>query len=280
MSDGGSATRLTRILVTLHASPSSLDWLEGAAAFAQRMNAELLGLFVEDVGLLRLAGLPFAREVGTLTSRSEPLSLGEMEQRLRAQASRAREALSQVTARHRLHSTFRVARGQVIGELLAAMEGVDAAALGGWGLETAHETQLGGSAQTLIDRASRPVLMVPPSGQVAPPIGVLYDGSPRAAKALEWAEELARRLGDLVVLLPARSAAAHQAVAREVSAAGAGAQGAHRFQALPDAEMTTVLKAASALRLGTIVIPADGPTQELNALRLLLRNGIAVLLAR
>ena len=54
---------IRRILVALDASRHSLAALEAAAELAARLKAELVGLFVEDIDLLRLAGLPFAREI-------------------------------------------------------------------------------------------------------------------------------------------------------------------------------------------------------------------------
>ena len=55
---------LRRIVVGLDAGPRDRAALEAAAQLAARMQAELVGLFVEDIDLLHLAGLPFAREVG------------------------------------------------------------------------------------------------------------------------------------------------------------------------------------------------------------------------
>ena len=51
---------LARILVALDASASGRAALAGAAALAAELQAELLGLFVEDANLLRLASLPFS----------------------------------------------------------------------------------------------------------------------------------------------------------------------------------------------------------------------------
>ncbi|MBK7177644.1 MAG: universal stress protein [Chloroflexi bacterium] len=55
--------KIQRILVALDASPHSLAALEAAIDLAERLDAELQGLFVEDINLLRLAQLPFAREL-------------------------------------------------------------------------------------------------------------------------------------------------------------------------------------------------------------------------
>ena len=48
-----------RILVALDASAHSHAALAAAVALAARLHAEIEGLFVEDINLLRLAELPF-----------------------------------------------------------------------------------------------------------------------------------------------------------------------------------------------------------------------------
>ena len=68
MSEAKPESSSRRILVVLDASPFGLEALEAAAGLAARLRAELQGLFVEDVDLLRLAGLPFARELAYSSS--------------------------------------------------------------------------------------------------------------------------------------------------------------------------------------------------------------------
>ena len=55
-----------RILVALDGSAHVLAALQAASEMAARMKSELVGLFVEDINLVRLAGLPFPRELGIL----------------------------------------------------------------------------------------------------------------------------------------------------------------------------------------------------------------------
>ena len=51
-----------RILIALDPSRRGQSALQAAAHLAAGTGAELAGLFVEDINLLRMAGLPFARE--------------------------------------------------------------------------------------------------------------------------------------------------------------------------------------------------------------------------
>jgi nucleotide-binding universal stress UspA family protein len=57
--------RIKRIVIAIDASPTSLAALEATAELAARWDAEILGVFVEDTDLLRMATLPFAGEVGS-----------------------------------------------------------------------------------------------------------------------------------------------------------------------------------------------------------------------
>ena len=66
---------IRRILVALDASRHSLAALEAASELAEALKAELVGIFVEDVNLLYLAGLPFAREVRYLSGVDRPLPI-------------------------------------------------------------------------------------------------------------------------------------------------------------------------------------------------------------
>jgi hypothetical protein len=56
------------------------------ARLARELEAELLGLFIEDVELLRFASLPFAREIGLASASMRALSVPELEREFRAQA--------------------------------------------------------------------------------------------------------------------------------------------------------------------------------------------------
>lgn len=60
---------------------------------AGRLEAELLGLFVEEIELLRLADSPYARELLYPSAAEAPISRETMESKLKVQSERARKAL-------------------------------------------------------------------------------------------------------------------------------------------------------------------------------------------
>lgn len=104
----------SRILVALDDAGAALAALAAAAALASRLRAELLGLYVEDIDLLRLAGLPFARSVGHSLALEQPLDFEGVERAFRRQAERMKELLEEAAERERLAWSFRVSRGRLL----------------------------------------------------------------------------------------------------------------------------------------------------------------------
>ena len=56
---------IERVVVPLDAASENRTAIDTAARLAARAKAPLHGIFVEDEDLLRLAGLPFARQVAS-----------------------------------------------------------------------------------------------------------------------------------------------------------------------------------------------------------------------
>lgn len=117
--------RIRRVIVGLDPALQSRALLEAAAALAGSMEAELVGLFVENQDLLHFAGLPFAREVGYTSATRRALDVESMERSLRALAKEAQETLAAIAGRMPVAWSFRVTRGALAAELLAAVEEAD-----------------------------------------------------------------------------------------------------------------------------------------------------------
>src|SRR6516165_5238200 len=167
MREGEAEFVLHRILVALDASTHSMAALAAAVQLAAAMEAELEGLFVEDINLLRLAGLPFAREVRH-TASLEALDSLRMERALKAQAAQAREALAAAARRAQVQWSFRVVRGQVTQEVLAAAAKADLVTLGKQGRSRSPGARLGSTALRVALDAPGALLLVEygvPAGQ-------------------------------------------------------------------------------------------------------------------
>jgi nucleotide-binding universal stress UspA family protein len=119
-----------RILVVCDTSQFGLAALENAANLAADLRAELQGLFVEDVNLLRLAGLPFASEIGYALPRLRKLDVASMEEELRAKATRLHQAIEESARRASVQWSFTVVRGHVTRAMLEAAANVEYLVLG------------------------------------------------------------------------------------------------------------------------------------------------------
>lgn len=192
---------LRRILVALDASRASEDALAAAATLAAKLGAELTGLFVEDVNLIRLAGLPFVRQIRLSAEGWQPLEPGALEGELRAMAARAREALERAAGPHRIAWSFRVARGGVSVEVLAAAGEADLLVLGaaGHGLTGG----LGETALTAAARAPTSVLVMGRGARVGHPLLVGHDGSPGSDSAVALGRLMEGVVGEMTVLVAA-----------------------------------------------------------------------------
>jgi nucleotide-binding universal stress UspA family protein len=208
-----------RILVALDASRPSLAALEAAANLAARLQADLAGLFIEDVDLINLAALPFSKDLPALSRTGRSLDPDLMQREIRCKAAVARRSIARAAEARHLQWTFRVVRGRVDAELLAAAEGTDLIAVGKSVRALSHEIRMGRTARAVAHQTHCSILFVAP-GDVARDrsIAALYDGSEPTARSLAVAAQLAGREGGKLVVLVLAEAGADPA-ARERQAA-------------------------------------------------------------
>lgn len=243
------ATTFRRIVVGVDASAASLDAVAAAADLARRVGAELAGLFVEDEDLLRLAALPFARVVRVPSGAREAIDREAAERELRAVAARAREAIERAASGRRVSASFRVRRGRVVAEVLAAAGEEDLLVLGTAGYRRSREAALGQTARAAAARAASSVLLLRRGGTVAGRVVAVDDASARAARAILLARALSGPAGPTIV------------------DAGSGAVG--------------VLSAALAgLAPALLIVPAGAACPTGSSLDALLASGTAVLVVR
>jgi len=186
---------LRRIVVGLDASAGSLAALEAATRLAARAEAELIAVFVEDINLLRAAALPDAAQVTLPSGAAHPLDASALEAHLRALAAEARRALDAAATRRRLRPSFRVVRGSVAAEVLAASLEADLLILGRASRSLSRRGRLGATAFAVAEGAGGPVLLLPPGASFERPVCVVYDAGPTAQRALAAAADLAATAG-------------------------------------------------------------------------------------
>ena len=194
---GAEATE--RIVVALDASPSSVTALRAAAELASWLGMELEGLFVEDINLTRLCGFPNLQEVGSYTGAVRRLDDRSLERQLRALASAMRQQMAREAQRRPVRWNFQVRRGPVVAELLAASQSASVVSLGR--TSRGHRRTLGSTAQSVVRKSSRPVLILGDQGELRSPLTVVYTGSEGSERALRFAVNLHQRRGAAILVL-------------------------------------------------------------------------------
>jgi nucleotide-binding universal stress UspA family protein len=205
--------------VALDASPPSLVALDAAAALAERLGAEIEGLYVEDVDCARLAALPLGRLVDAVSAAVRAPQSGEFDAAFRALAARARERLAEAAARRRLTWSFRVVRGSVATEVLAASEGADLVCVGTTSRPGEEPGRLGRTAVAVAAHARGAVAVVAREGGLSAPYVVVHDGTEAGRRALAVAATIAAPAERVAVVVPSERSAARAPAAREAEAA-------------------------------------------------------------
>lgn len=106
-----------RITVVLGGAEPSRSLLDTLLPIVRGRSAEVLGLFVEDAELLRLAALPFSQELCRLTLTERRLDPAEMERQFRVRARLAQRTLDAALGVEHARCSFRTVRG-TLGSLL------------------------------------------------------------------------------------------------------------------------------------------------------------------
>lgn len=196
----GEKTKIRRILLALDSSSMSMGALEAAAELAGGLGAELIGLFVEDIDLLRLSELPFATEIGCYSCGLRPVRLDDLERQMRAEAVQMKKALATAATRQGVEWEFRVTRGAVAPEILTAALGAELVIMGkrGWKLSR----RLGSKVEVIISEGKGMTLFVHPGSKISVPIVAVYQESEVGTRVLEIATTLAKiKNGKLSVIV-------------------------------------------------------------------------------
>lgn len=214
-----TADRIRRILVALDASADSKAALALAAQMAGALQAELTGLFVEDVNLQRVAQLPFVRQVRFPFARLEELDETQLAVHWQAQAQAARSALAEAAGREGIAWQFVVHQGPVTAVLLDAEREADLLALGRFGRALISPRRAGSTANALTVHGRKSFLLVHSGVDLDSPVLLMYGADPRSDEALELAAILARPRARMQVFLWSASTTEAQMLQRRVEAA-------------------------------------------------------------
>jgi nucleotide-binding universal stress UspA family protein len=271
---------LRRILVALDTSPHSLAALEAAVELAVSTRAELVGLFVEDVNLLRLARLPVAQQLSLGSGSGQPFERGALEAELRALALRARGALESAGARRGVRVSFRVTRGAVTSEVLAAASDADLLILGWASRPLSRRRRLGGTARAVARGSPRSVLLLSYGATLPGPVVVVCERG--SGRALETAAGLAAASGAGLAVVPRGDSEEEASRLRaEVETALAGRGIAAEYRRAVTGGAAALRRALRGFERRLLVLSAGSPVlDDDESERLLDEIGGALLLVR
>jgi hypothetical protein len=156
-------------------------------------EADVAGVFVEDLNVFRMAELPFATEVCRVTTVRRPVSTSELERQTKLLALRAERAIRRVAERTGARWSFRRYRGRLSAALADVLD-VDLVVVGTARRTLAPAGELHATARTV--RAAE--------AEARRPVIVVFDQTGPGDRALGAGIELAERTGRrLIVFLPA-----------------------------------------------------------------------------
>ncbi|MEQ8967309.1 MAG: hypothetical protein RID91_15960, partial [Azospirillaceae bacterium] len=112
------ATR--RLVVGLDPGSGGVEALELAVAVAQGLEAEIEGLYVEDVDLIALGGFTFLRHTSLATGRTTPLDPARLAVEVEVMGRELRRTLAEIAGRRALAWSFRTVRERRAAALAAA----------------------------------------------------------------------------------------------------------------------------------------------------------------
>ncbi|MFO7631039.1 MAG: universal stress protein [Caldilinea sp.] len=254
MSEGelGGTPATDYILVALDTSPYSTAALVAAAEVAAALNLELRGIYVEDVNLLHLCGLPFGLEIGSFTAKPRRLEQTRMERDFRVQATLLRKSMADIAGRQRISWSFKVVRGGVTQELLSAGSSAQMVSLGRVGTTPGKRT--GSTAQAVVRNTQRPVI-VQAQQSLNGPFTVVHMGDSSSDHALRLAIQLARpRATSISVFALAYSREQADAFAQEMT------ENEIDFNIYTMPSVETMTEALGQIGIGAVILPVTVAT--------------------
>lgn len=194
---------IKRILVALDASQANKSLVQAANMLASRLDAELQALFVEDINLLQLAQLPFAREMTYGSTTARQITLPELEKQLDAQVMRLRRFVEDTARQSNTRVRFNAVRGQIETELCSAAQASDLLIVGKNTQLTRYSEKLGRITREIISHAACNILLLQHGSEVGLPVGVFFDGGPASQRALHLGMQLVNDdYQQLIVIYP------------------------------------------------------------------------------
>lgn len=261
-----------RILLPLGSGAWDGPGIDAAIGLAARFHAEIVGIFIEDSDLMRLAALPFARETIPLSVSTRRLDPADMARALRVRAGVLRARLQERATRARIPWSFHVARDESLQEQLGEAAASDLLILGVGGRRAGSLRAADRVTRYFFSHGACTVWLYRGLAAGAPPVVALLDDGPSSRRVLAVAGQLARHGGKpLLVMVSADGAAEFARRAGEfgdIPTDGVEME----FRPLARAAATDLIRMVTAARGKLLVIGRDSPLASEAGYRRLLED--------
>ncbi|MEA2080713.1 MAG: universal stress protein [Pseudomonadota bacterium] len=239
---------IRHIVVTLDASESGRPALETAVRLAAVLGAKLEGVFVEDINLIRLAGLPFLRELRPWSLAEETINTQRMQRELRALARHAERMLEQAAREMGVPWSFQIWRGHTGAASLARAFGADILSQGR--VNSLVSSHMWATTRPRARQFSEAVAV----------ISVLFSDSEQALRAVTTACSLAKNLDvHLTVLLPDNQAEDMPGLKEKARTILDTHEQPARFVQLTGTDVQSLVRAAGASGICILITEAEHP---------------------
>lgn len=274
MADPSGGSEIRRILVALDASGHDREALQTAARLAVLLQAELLGLFIQDPELIKFAELPFASEVISYSAAARNVNRARLERDLRAQVKRMSSELARLALQEKLRWSFEVVSGIVDSEVMEIVKRADLLIVhrkSGTTLVT-HD-QLGSTAAVIVTKAQGPVVILEEHASLEGPLYVLIEERESGMRALAAALRLLHRNHrKLVVLITAESREQYQQLSKNFEDWLRAQDRRADFNWLPKVEPAVLSHIVWLGGGGVLVLCADAPLLRRTAVAALIKQ--------
>ena len=190
-----------RILVSLDNSPHSSAALNASISLARQFNAELMGIFIEDINLLNLAEMPFRKEVSEYTAIIREITTDGLTRGITVQSRGITRSFQRLINQTDLQANFSVLRGHVTEMIEKESQKCDLIVIGKRGTNPLSRPRIGSTAKALVQNHRKPLLLIEQDNRLGAPMILLYENSPLGRISLETARFLLDPDEPLVILL-------------------------------------------------------------------------------
>jgi len=150
---------LSSIMVALDSSSGSKFMLKAAAELANKAQAELRALYVEDIEWFEASKYNFTQQISSYTGSMIPFSEEHIVEQSRALDVALQKIFAKISNQMQLRYSYRSVRGVVRKELLEAASGVDLLIIGRVGRYKIVPKNIGSVTKYLAEQSTTPLLI-------------------------------------------------------------------------------------------------------------------------